>query len=45
MRFFAGFAGVAPLTIGAGTIADMFRQDQRGKVMAMWTFPVLIGPT
>ena len=44
-RFLAGFAGVSPLTIGAGTIADMFKQEERGRVMALWTFPVLIGPT
>jgi multidrug resistance protein len=44
-RFFAGFAGVTPLTIGSGTISDMFRQDERGRVMSLWTFPVLLGPT
>jgi multidrug resistance protein len=44
-RFLAGFAGVAPLTVGSGTIADLFKQEERGKVMAMWTFPVLLGPT
>ena len=44
-RFLAGFSGVTPLTIGAGTISDMFKQEQRGRVMAIWTFPVLIGPT
>ena len=44
-RFLAGFAGVTPLTIGSGTIADMFKQEERGRVMSLWTFPVLIGPT
>ena len=44
-RFLAGFAGVAPLTVGSGTIADMFKQEERGKVMSMWTLPVLFGPT
>lgn len=44
-RFFAGFAGVTPLTIGSGTIADCFKQEERGKVLAIWTAPVLIGPT
>jgi multidrug resistance protein len=44
-RFFAGFAGVSPLTIGSGTIADMFKQEERGMVMSLWTAPVLIGPT
>lgn len=44
-RFLAGFAGVTPLTIGSGTIADMFKQEERGRVMSLWTFPVLLGPT
>lgn len=44
-RFLAGFAGVAPMTVGSGTISDMFRQDQRGKVMSAWTLPILLGPT
>ena len=44
-RFLAGFAGVAPLTVGSGTIADMFKQEERGRVMSLWTFPVLIGKT
>ncbi|RMZ84708.1 hypothetical protein DV737_g904, partial [Chaetothyriales sp. CBS 132003] len=30
-RFLAGFAGVAPMTIGSGTIADLFKQEERGK--------------
>lgn len=45
LRFFAGFAGVAPMTVGSGTIADLFRQEERGKVMSAWTLPILLGPT
>lgn len=44
-RFLTGFVGVTPLTIGSGTIADMFKQEERGKVLSIWTFPVLLGPT
>ena len=44
-RFLAGFAGVAPLTVGSGTIADLFRQEERGKIMSLWTAPVLLGPS
>ncbi|KIX95020.1 uncharacterized protein Z520_09330 [Fonsecaea multimorphosa CBS 102226] len=44
-RFFAGLAGSCPLTVGSGSIADTFRQDQRGKVMSIWTFPILFGPS
>ncbi|CAI7573574.1 unnamed protein product [Penicillium crustosum] len=43
-RFLAGFAGSCPLTIGAGTIADMFVQEQRGGAMAAWALGPLIGP-
>jgi multidrug resistance protein len=45
LRFFAGFAGVAPMTVGSGTIADLFKQEERGKVMSAWTLPILLGPT
>lgn len=43
-RFLAGFAGSCPLTIGAGSIADMFVQEQRGGAMAAWALGPLIGP-
>ncbi|KAJ6057629.1 uncharacterized protein N7446_008526 [Penicillium canescens] len=43
-RFFAGFAGSCPLTIGAGSIADMFPQEKRGGAMAAWAIGPLIGP-
>ncbi|KAK9312868.1 major facilitator superfamily domain-containing protein [Lipomyces starkeyi] len=44
-RFLAGLAGSCPLTVGPGSIADCFKQEERGKVMAVWTLPVLLGPT
>lgn len=43
-RFLAGVAGSSPITIGSGTIADTFKQEQRGKVMSIWSFPILFGP-
>ncbi|KAJ5612944.1 hypothetical protein N7510_006138 [Penicillium lagena] len=43
-RFFAGCAGSCPLTIGAGSIADMFPQERRGGAMASWAIGPLIGP-
>jgi MFS family permease len=43
-RLFAGLAGSCPLTIGAGSIADMFIQEQRGAAMAAWAIGPLIGP-
>ncbi|KAK5342286.1 hypothetical protein LTR07_006023 [Exophiala xenobiotica] len=43
-RFLAGVAGSSPITVGSGTIADTFKQEQRGKVMSIWSFPILFGP-
>lgn len=43
-RFFAGAAGAAPLTIGAGSLADMIRQEKRGAAMAAWALGPLLGP-
>ncbi|KAJ5082220.1 hypothetical protein N7532_011263 [Penicillium argentinense] len=43
-RFFAGCVGSCPLTIGAGSIADMFAQEKRGSAMAAWAIGPLIGP-
>jgi len=35
-RFLGGFAGVTPLTIGGGTIADLMPIEKRGGAMAIW---------
>ncbi|KAG8906072.1 hypothetical protein FRB99_007660 [Tulasnella sp. 403] len=43
-RFFAGLAGSAPLTIGAGSIADLFREENRAAAMGVYTLGPLIGP-
>ncbi|KAJ5180563.1 hypothetical protein N7492_003773 [Penicillium capsulatum] len=43
-RFFAGVAGSCSLTIGAGSIADMFVQEQRGRAVAIWALGPIIGP-
>ena len=44
-RFMLGVAGSCPLTVGSGSIADLFRQEERGRVMSIWTAPILLGPT
>lgn len=44
-RILTGTAGAGPLTLGPGSIADMYRQEERGKIMAIWTLPILLGPT
>jgi multidrug resistance protein len=43
-RFLAGCAGSAPLTLGGGTIADMFPPQQRAGAMAIWSLGPLLGP-
>jgi MFS family permease len=43
-RFFAGLAGSCPLTIGAGSLADMIRQENRGGALAAWALGPLLGP-
>ena len=43
-RFFAGVIGVAPVTIGGGTIADLMPPARRGGAMAIWAMGPLLGP-
>ncbi|CAG9993964.1 unnamed protein product [Clonostachys byssicola] len=43
-RFFAGLAGSAPMTIGAGSIADMVPLDKRGLAMMGWIMGPVLGP-
>lgn len=44
-RFFSGVGGSGCLTLGGGIIADIFRPEQRGFAMGMWTVGPLFGPT
>jgi multidrug resistance protein len=43
-RFFEGVAGSAAITIGGGTCADLFKQEERGRAMSYWSMGPLIGP-
>jgi multidrug resistance protein len=43
-RLFAGIGGSAVLTMGAGTLSDLFIQEERGRAMALWACGPLIGP-
>ncbi|EMC91426.1 hypothetical protein BAUCODRAFT_327165 [Baudoinia panamericana UAMH 10762] len=43
-RFMAGAFGIAPITNGGGTIADMMPPEQRGAAMSIWALGPLIGP-
>jgi MFS family permease len=44
-RLFAGIAASCPITLGAGTIADMIPLEKRGLAMASWIVGPLVGPT
>ena len=44
-RFLSGFAGVATITIGSGTIADIMPQEKRGKALSVWSVGTILGPT
>ncbi|KAK7753328.1 hypothetical protein SLS62_004618 [Diatrype stigma] len=43
-RFLSGFAGATPLTIGGGTIADVFPPKERGLAAALFGLGPLMGP-
>jgi multidrug resistance protein len=43
-RILAGCAGAAPLTMGGGTIADIFPPEERAGAMAIWSIGPLLGP-
>ncbi|KAI3401487.1 hypothetical protein diail_10921 [Diaporthe ilicicola] len=42
--FFSGVGGAGCLTLGGAVIGDLFRPEQRGFAMGIWTFGPLIGP-
>lgn len=43
-RFLSGFAGVATITIGPGTVADLMPREQRGRAVSIWAVGTVIGP-
>lgn len=43
-RFLSGVAGVAVITCGSGSIADMMPPEQRGRAMSLWSLGPLVGP-
>ena len=43
-RFLAGFAGVAAVTCGSGTNADLMPVERRGRAMAFWALGSILGP-
>ncbi|KAJ5921439.1 hypothetical protein N7466_009765 [Penicillium verhagenii] len=43
-RLLAGMAGVCPLTIGSGTVADMIPKERRAGILAVWAMGPILGP-
>jgi MFS family permease len=43
-RFLSGFAGSAPVTVGGGTIADVFEPTERGKATSIYALGPIVGP-
>jgi len=43
-RFLSGFFGVATITIGSGTIADLMPREKRGKAVSIWSVGTILGP-
>lgn len=43
-RFLDGAAGVAVITCGSGTIADLIPLESRGRAMSLWSLGPLFGP-
>ncbi|CAN6601665.1 probable drug/proton antiporter Yhk8p [Trichomonascus vanleenenianus] len=44
-RFFSGFGGSAPLSLGSGTIGDIWAPEERGKAMSIYTMAPVLGPS
>ncbi|KAK0643726.1 major facilitator superfamily domain-containing protein [Cercophora newfieldiana] len=43
-RFLSGFTGVATITNGSGTIADMMPREERGRAVSVWSVGTTLGP-
>lgn len=43
-RFLGGFAGVATITCGSGTVTDIMPTEKRGGAMALWALGPILGP-
>jgi multidrug resistance protein len=43
-RLFAGISGSSPLTLGAGSVADLFVEKERGVATALYGIGQLMGP-
>ncbi|KAH0441987.1 MFS multidrug transporter [Colletotrichum camelliae] len=43
-RFVTGLVGSSPLALGPASVAEIFKTEERGKALALWNLPVLLGP-
>jgi MFS family permease len=43
-RLMSGLFGACPLTVGAGSIADVMLPEKRGSAMSFWFLGPLLGP-
>ncbi|EHK21983.1 uncharacterized protein TRIVIDRAFT_191800 [Trichoderma virens Gv29-8] len=43
-RFLSGFAGVATISIGPASIADIMPREKRGKAVSLWAVGTVVGP-
>ncbi|KAK9442372.1 cycloheximide resistance protein [Metarhizium brunneum] len=43
-RFLSGFAGVATISIGPASIADMMPREKRGRAVSLWAVGTVVGP-
>lgn len=44
-RFLSGFVGVATITAGSGTVADLMLREERGRAVSIWSVGTVLGPT
>ncbi|EIW57767.1 MFS polyamine transporter [Trametes versicolor FP-101664 SS1] len=43
-RFLAGLGGSAPLSIGGGVLGDLWKPEERGQAIALYSLAPLLGP-
>ncbi|TVY33612.1 Efflux pump [Lachnellula subtilissima] len=43
-RFLAGAGGSTAVTIGGGTFGDLFKAEERGAAISIWTMGPIVGP-
>ena len=43
-RFLSGLGGSAPLAIGGGVLGDLFKPEQRGQAISVYSLAPLLGP-